>query len=273
MNKLILLLTLSSLFSFSIYANEFELSQCEKEGRNFGDGQGRDYLPFECANLFKAAALPTAIKKSFSSKFSAFGYKNIVFISDPGAKIGKQNIIAGSSTELSDIVALALDEANKEIAVLEKSGDVLFFSSVITGNVAPKRVLKAKELDGAYDLVINPNKNEVTVLNKKNQELVFFSRNANFFGREGKKQLSLIRSIENAQGDFLSIDPIHQELFMLNSTKSSVSVFNLNNGSGSPLRQVSLAGKFPTRIDYMRESDEIVTQGPKGESRVARYKP
>ncbi len=270
--KILLYALTFSLLSAQVLANEAQLEQCEKEGRNFGNGQGRDYLPFECFNLFLSAANPAAIKKSNGGKFSAYGYRNIVFIKDPSARIGLQNIIAGSSTLITEVVALAIDEVNKEIAVLDKSGDILFFSSTITGNIAPKRVLKAKELDGAHDLVINSVRQEVIALNKQNHDLVVFSREANFFGVEGKKKLGLIRSVDGVNGEFLSIDPHHQELFMLNSSGDSILVFNLNSKSQNPVRKLNLPEKSVKRIDYSSESDEIKFIGAKGEVRISRIK-
>ena len=89
---------------------------------------------------------------------------------------------------------MALDPANNEIAVLEKSGDILFFSSIITGNVAPYRILRSKELDGASDLVVDPKADHVVVLNRKSGSVLHFSRKANYLGAECKKNLSLIKS-------------------------------------------------------------------------------
>ena len=146
--KLISLCVLFSSLSFAEPTRQ-ELSQCEKQAHNFGDGRGRDYIPNECYDHFLKLASAQASKKSADGKVEVYGYRNIVFIQDPKFKSKGQNVIAGSYTELNDIVAIALDEINKEIVVLEKSGAVLFFSSVVTGNVAPLRILKNKPSENA----------------------------------------------------------------------------------------------------------------------------
>ena len=262
------IISLSLLVSFSAaYSSEDRLSFCEKEGENFGNGQGRDVIPYECVELFKKTAPLEAVKTSSNGKISAYGFRNVVFI--------KQNermrIIAGSYTELEEIVAIAIDETNQELAVLNKKGDVLFYSSRITGNVAPLRVLKHKDLHGASDLVIDSKKNEVLILNKNNRSLFFFSRLANDNGPEKKKKLNVLRIIRNLAGhESVSIDVEHGELFTLNIIKNSIHVFDLNSSSPSmsPVRiMASPAGiQNPRKVEYSASKDEIVLTNVEGKT-------
>lgn len=248
-----------------------ELSQCEKEGHNFGDGRGRDYIPTECYDHFFKLAAPQAMKKSGDGKIVVYGHRNIVFILDPSVNSNRQNVIAGSYTELNEIVAVALDEVNKEIVVLEKSGAILFFSSVITGNVAPLRILKNKGLDGASDLVVNAKKQEVIILNSNDHEIHFYSRLANDQGREGHKQIGLLGRLEKIDANMLSMDFLHQELFVVNTLGDSIQVYSLS--SKLPLRLIAIPGnKGIGRIEYLADSDEIKIVRGSVEIKVARQK-
>lgn len=216
--KIALILFILSSLSFA----DTETAICEKEGSKFGDGNGRDSIPAECSEHFLKKVSPKLKKKSKDGTFSVHAYKNIIFIKDPKTKIKGQNIIAGKYTELENIQAIALDEENKEIVVLEESRDILSFSSVITGNMAPKRILKHKDLEDAQELIVY--KDQVIVLLSKN-EVVFFKREANVHGPPGKKFLSPLRTIRNVKGSELEIN--EDQLFVIDEENRSRSVFDL----------------------------------------------
>lgn len=262
---------MSLLFSYpslSIAAGE-AVVDCEKEALRFGDGEGKDKISSSCYKSYLKSANPQAIKKSDDGKFMVYGYKNIVFIKDPKSKV-KQNVITGNNTLLTDIVATALDEKNNEIAVIEKSGDILFFSSIITGNVSPLRVLKHKDLEGASDLVFNTKRGEILILNKDNKEILSFSRLANIHGREGKKFLTIVKAIRNIKGEALAIDPEHQELFVLTTPKDTLTVFNLDPNLNVPAKTIPLPKKEVREIYYSSQTDEIIALDPTGISKIKR---
>lgn len=216
--KIVFFLFMMSSFCFA----DTETAICEKEGAKFGDGNGRDSIPAECSEHFLKKVSPKLKKKSKDETFSVHAYKNIIFIKDPKSKIKGQNIIAGKYTELENIQAITLDEENKEIVVLEESGDILSFSSIITGNMAPKRVLKHKDLEDAQELIIY--KDQIIVL-LSSHEIIFFKREANVHGPEGKKYLSPLRTIRNVQGTELEIN--EDQLFVVDRENKSRSVFDL----------------------------------------------
>jgi hypothetical protein len=85
--------------------------------------------------------------------------------------------------------------------VLEESGDVLFFSSKITGNISPFRILQDKELVGGSELVIDSLRDQVVVNNKTTKRILFFSRLANVHAREGKQKLGIIKTIDTSLRD------------------------------------------------------------------------
>ena len=268
------LLILGLLFSIPALAQstEQQLDRCEKEGLNFGNGLGKSSISTDCFSHFFKSHSPEAFKKSSDGKMSAYGHRNIVFIQDPNVNSERQNVIAGIYTELEDVAAVALNDKQKEIAVLEKSGDILFFSSIITGNVAPLRILKNKELIGASDLLINSLRMEVIVLNKKSHEILFFSSLANANGRPEKKNLNLLRSFDNIHGEHMTIDTTHQELFVLSPQKDALWVYDLKTSFDLPVRKISLPSliKSVTKIEYSTPEDEVIISGNPGQLKIPR---
>jgi hypothetical protein len=269
-------IVLGFILSFSALAQptQQQLDRCEKEGLQFGNGQGKNTISTDCYSHFLKSLSPEAFKKSSDGKMSAYGHRNIVFIQDPNVKSERQNVIAGMYTELEDVAAVAINEQQKEIVVLEKSGDILFFSSIITGNVAPLRILKNKELNGASDLLVNSKKMEVIVLNKKSHEILFFSSLANVNGRPDKKKLNLLRSIDHIYGEHMAIDIVHQELFVLSAQKDVLWVYDLNSTSGQPVRKISVASSMKSveRIEYSSIEDEIFLSVTPGQVKISRLK-
>jgi hypothetical protein len=176
-----LILFLIILFPVRVFA------QCERAAAAFGDGEGNDTIPAECFKAAEKIALPAAKKIYPDFKMTVIGVKNIVFVNS--------SVIAGEYTKLQDVIAVAYDKKNNEVAALEKNGDVLIFSARITGNVAPLRVIRHRDLDGASDLSFLPEKEEVAVLIPGRQEVLTFSRLANFYGREGERKLNIRRQI------------------------------------------------------------------------------
>ena len=221
------------LLSVDTYANMD--AYCEKEAANFGSGLGRDRISTDCSFHVSHKVSPKLFRKSVDGKISVSGFGNMIFINDPSSKLKGQNVIAGKYTELDEIQALALDEVNKEIVVLLKSGDVLFFSSVITGNVAPKRTLKHKDLEGAVDVVVNPGKQEVLILNPEKKELLSFSRLANTHAPEKKRNLDLKYSLEILRGDKLLINLTKQQLSIVDSTSKWIQNYDLKGSVPKPI--------------------------------------
>ena len=212
------------LLSIFAYGQDARVGMCEKEAESFGNGLGKDHIPFECIDVIKQAATASALKISSDGKIVAFGHKNIIFIK----KNEKVRVIAGSYTELEDILSIAIDEANQEVAVLDQNGDVRFYSSYITGNVAPLRVIKHKDLEGAVDLVINTKNNEVIVLNKAQRSLLFFSRLANYHAPEKMKRMSVLRKIYNLKSfENVSLDVEEQTVMTSDANKKNQHAYSL----------------------------------------------
>lgn len=181
--------------------SEEEIVICQDQAENFGNGKGDDVISKKCMESFKSMATSEAVTTSKIMKMKFYGYRNMVLIEKYKKNSIVTEIIAGSSTELKSIRALAFDEKNQEVAVLEESGDVLFFSSKITGNISPFRILQDKELVGGSELVIDSLRDQVVVNNKTTKRILFFSRLANVHAREGKQKLGIIKTIDTSLRD------------------------------------------------------------------------
>ncbi len=219
------------LICFTAVADDKLLSNCEEQGNSFGDGRGASKIQAICVETYKKMASANSNKKNQDGQMLAFGHKNIVFIERPDKKGQKRtDVIAGLNTNLEMIVALAIDEKNNEIAVLEKSGDILFFSTTIMGNVAPFRILKSPDLFGATDIAIDTKNDQVVVINNSKNSILFYSRLANINAREGKKKLEMIRKIDDTSGSLqkIAIDEEKQELSVFDQKNEKVLVYKLS---------------------------------------------
>jgi hypothetical protein len=225
-----MLLVLLSFTAVSALAADLS-SLCEKEARSFGDGSGKDSISKDCEAHVRASSTGHLQARGTLSGISVTGHGNIIFVEDPKSKIKGQNLIAGKYTELDDLRALALDDEHREIVALTGNGDVLFFSAVLTGNVAPRRILRHKELDGAISLALNPQQEELLVLNPKKSEVLVFSRKGNVDAPEGKKHLSVLKIFRGVKGEFLLVDDQGVELFVIAPRTGVLTVVDLRTNA------------------------------------------
>lgn len=222
-NKIFITLFISSyIWGQSLWAvsDELALTQCEEQGHHFGDGSGVDKINSECIDFFKRKANSLAQANSNDNKLSVFGHRNIIFLDH--IKEGDQHkvdVIAGTMTKLAKLQALALDELHHELAVLNESSDILFFSTMITGNVAPYRILKTKDLYGAKNLIVDAQRDQVIVHNPELKQLLFFSRLGNIDAPKGRKRLELIKAMDiDLTGELkMSIDSKKRELDLIDA--------------------------------------------------------
>ena len=253
MKKIILLVSL--FLSLGTHALDISLADCEKQGRTFGSGEGKDYIDPSCLSFFSKQARQQSIRGSADGKIKIIAHKNMVIINDPKVPASRQNVIAGSYTELEDAIAVAFSEEKKEIFVLEEKGDILIFSSVITGNVAPKRIIKHPEFEGASDLIFNPKTSEIVVLNTKSKEIHSVSAKANSQGKEIDKKFSVRTIVTNHSGQQLALSKNDQLLAVLMKDKKSIKVFSLTTMMGP--KDISLIESVD-RIDYTSANDLVV---------------
>lgn len=254
MRKGIYLVIILSFMSVS-FAGDLHDAICEKEGSRFGNGTGRDFIPEECLSNLVSKTNSHTFRKSADGEFSVLGYKNIISIKDPKTRIKGQNVISGKYTELDEVTALAIDEVNKEIAVIDQGRDIRVYSSVITGNVAPLRTLKSQDIEGAVDLVINPKKDQLIVLNPSTRQILFFSRLANYFGLEKMKKMEVLKRIGKVDGDHLALDVEKQELFVVSLERGEILAWDLGDFS---FRRITFGKPSDIKSVEFSQRDEAI---------------
>lgn len=229
MKKALFLLLFFSVNSMALVDNKM-LNVCDDQANSFGDGKGISKIQSTCVAAYKTAASLEATKKSQDGTMTVFGHRSIIFIERPSKDGGlRTDVIAGQSTGLEAIAAVSIDEKNNEIAVLEKSGDILFFSSQITGNVAPYRQIKTQDLFGASEIAIDWTNDQVLVINNTKNSILFYSRLANIHAREEKKNLTILKTIKDTSGNLkdLSLNHKDQEFSVLDQTSNKILTYKL----------------------------------------------
>jgi len=229
MNKLLILLFLFGINIKLVNAaeavpGEEEILTCQDQADVFGNGKSDDIISKFCLELFIKQSPPSARVEFPSGKIKFYGYRNMIIIEKESNNRRVKEIIAGNSTELKSIQALAFDENNKEIVALDESGEVLSFTTTITGNIAPYRILRNKEIEGASELVIDYTRDQIIVNNKKTKKILFFSRLANINGRKGKQRLMVLKTINTLGNELtnLSIDQVKSELNAVDSSNRKI---------------------------------------------------
>lgn len=214
--------------------NEDKMVLCQDQADSYGNGKGDDSVSTECLESIKKLVTSSeniSLKReSKKLQMTFFGHRNMIIVESKNGPLVVTNIIAGSSTNLNSIQAIALDEKNQEIAVLEDSGKILFFTTTLTGNIAPYRILQHNEILGATELVIDTTKDQVIIYNEKSKSLLFFSRLANINQRKGKQKLNIIKTINTREMSLknLSIDLNTSKLNGLNTLSNQNITFDLN---------------------------------------------
>lgn len=172
------------------------VEQCEKEARAFGDGSGPARIAPECRQMWTKLAGANAHRLSVDGKLTAVAHRNLIFLIPTDPRAHPVRVLAGEYTLLDDIVAVAFNRTAEEIVVLEASGDVASYSTRIAGNVAPLRVLRAPETEGAADVAVDVTRKEVVVHNPRRRGIYQFALSANIHGREPKKVIRPSKRME-----------------------------------------------------------------------------
>jgi hypothetical protein len=185
-------LSVISMASFSTPTAK-EISACEASINEYGSGKGVSYIPSNCVKVFSSMAAPSARKSA--GEWEIIGHSNILFVTHKKDSVESKNFIAGSSTQLKNIKALAIDGKNQELAVLLGTGEVHVFTLRVLGNISAIRKISHNSLIGATDLVVKPDTDEILIENPVNKKIFVFSRFANINGREGQKRLEVLRTL------------------------------------------------------------------------------
>ena len=207
-------------FTHSLFASN--LDECINQLYALGDGSGKDYIPDHCYEDFKKV---TTSKNTFLSKndtFEVVAYKNAFFLKN--LKTGQVQVTAGKYSKLENIQAIDLDITKNEIAVLQNNSDIGIYSSYILGNVSPMRVIRSQNLVGSSDVKLFADK--VYVLNKVENKILVFDRNANFYGREEEKRLEILQVINDIHPNANTIEFHNNQLIVKDLNNSIIGNHN-----------------------------------------------
>lgn len=235
MKTKLLIAIISSVFIFQAMGQttlpkEHELLVCQDEADNFGSGKGKDNISAKCLSDIKIMAKEKGITQKSSDKVTSFfGYRNMIIIEKETSSKILTDIIAGTSTELKSIRKISIDEKNNEIAVLEDDGDILFFSAKITGNIAPYRILRHRELVGATEIAINSSADQIVAFNKQTHRILIFSRQGNIYAPAQKRKLNILHSFNTSGMELknLSLDELKGEIYATDTLTQKAMVFKI----------------------------------------------
>jgi hypothetical protein len=202
---------------------------CEDQAENYGNGKSDDVVSKECLSLFKKAASSKAIKESKINKFKIYGYRNMLIIEQSKNNSVTTELIAGSSTELDQIEALDIDETHQEAIVLLANGNILFFTTKMTGNLAPYRILKGADIIGSNEIIYDSARDLIALNNPKNKKVLFYKRLANIHAPKERRNLDNVKALDTKKYNLknISIDSTTSLLTATDTLKNELIQFDL----------------------------------------------
>jgi len=266
--KMIILLTLSL---ESGHASTASLSLCYDQAKNYGNGHGADHINKDCLSLFSSNANGHNIAYSPSGKIKATAFRNIVIVEKILAdnKI-RTDFIAGNSTGLAEIKAIAIDEDHEEIIILNGDNSVLFFSFVITGNISPYRILRSAALENSFDIEYIVSSSQVAIASGKTGQVLLFSRKANIHAPKERRFLDIEKSFEKKFNGHFSItyNKNNDKIYILDSEVKNVSEVDVAKVSEfkTTISPSSLKISSPNFIRYSYKANKLIIQNEKKET-------
>ena len=269
MKATILKIFLSLLITTQVFASA-TLESCFNQASLYGSGMGQDKIDLNCTKLIESQSNYNQVIFSKDNKTKVIAHRNLIVIE----KITSDNkirtdFIAGQSTGLKEIKAIALDENHEEVIVLNGDDKVFFFSSVITGNVSPYRILSSPLLGKSFDIEYIASENQVAVASQKSGKVHFFSRKANIHAPKHKRFLEPSSTTSKNFSGHISLanDQVNDVLYVLdNETKT---IFSLKS-STDPLKEISTTSKdkidSATSLRYSYKLKKLVLKNERDES-------
>ena len=219
------------------------IEKCEQMARMNGNGKASPPVHISCVNKYLSKALPNAVKQTDDQSIFAFAAHSVLVM----RKKGRTEFFAGPNTHLSNPRAIAIDQLNNEIAVLDGENTIYIFSSLFGGNVTPRRIIETRALQGSTAIAIDTKNNEILV-SYEDGAIKAFPRMIAPIGRTLASTASEIRATSGNEtqiqsGASLAIDADHGELFVLDKTQGQISVFDL-----AAIRAGGVKALIPKRI-------------------------
>lgn len=222
------IIVMSTLLSFSSFAGV--ATKCEEQAHKFGNGEGKDTISKSCYEYDLSKVKPQAISENDYIK--VIGHKNRVYVINKSNE--KYHAIAGIYTELDKVISVDIIDERNEVLVLQSNGDILIFSTIITGNVAPYRTIKSKDLFGARDLTYDTVNSKIVVSNPSTKSILKYDIKANSNGREGYKFDQLISSETYSD---LSLMQVHYEDKQLLGLNNNGNIYKLKGKISQKIKE------------------------------------
>lgn len=118
-------------------------------------------------------------------------------------KTNKIEVFAGEYAAIKDPISVVSDSKNSEIAYLNKSGDIMTYSTRFFGNISPARKLVNKALFGAKDFCLS--ESNIFALISGENKIVLFDRMANSNATDGRKRDQLLSELNYGDHSFHSM--------------------------------------------------------------------
>lgn len=216
---------------------------CFDQAKQYGKGRSPSdqTITPACIQKVMDSAGRNARGLSESGATQALGFANVLVVKQLDPLI--ERTIAGTSTELQNIKATAVDELNNEVFVYDDvKKSVFVFTTALGGNLAPKRTLVLDNLNGVVSIAVDSKHGELFIALEK--EVAVFSRLANKDGKKPENSQSELRRLTGPQTGLSKISGItlnsqDERLFISDSDKNSVFVFETYaKGDTPPLREL-----------------------------------
>ncbi len=186
------------------FAQGIGVDNCVDSGYQYGDGKGTALYLDQCYSMAQEQGDIKLIRVSALEKWRAVAFKNMIFIENKEKALEKPEVQAGSSTGLTNVVAMDFDEYNKELFVINgEDGEILVFTLNIIGNVAPLRKLTSRYLVKAEDLAVDVVGNNIFVYNSHLSNIYVFKRDAQTFERQDKQEELEVTILDVESADFI----------------------------------------------------------------------
>ena len=195
--KIILTFLAISSLSIKVYA-----SNCEKAAQLIGSGRGVDQLNSDCIEYVKKQTPPARVIEDLVTKKKIMSHKNMILIEKEN---GQNDLIAGKSTGLSEVVAITKGFSTDEIIVLDIQGKVMTFNIGHVGNIGPIRVFNYPGFAGAKQIFADKKNQEIIVFNHLQKKAYFFSVFANSKNKKAKKFSVVSRVVKGVSQSKLNI--------------------------------------------------------------------
>jgi hypothetical protein len=251
------------------------LASCESKAQALRLKGDLQKLKGSCYDDIFGSATANSVSHDESLGITAVGQKQALYVKFPD---GDVHVIAGTSTHLKKVRALAINGKTRELVVLDGgAGRVYTFDTSSSGSLSPTRILAAPGLTGASDIALDTEHNEIYVADWKNSKIVVYSLLAHAYSPRPENSQAVIREITSpdlSKPTSLSVDPVTRKVYVLSAKENLLQVFDgTASGETHALQSVRGSGtrlNSPLTVEF--STHQIRIQVMNGDGEVLSYK-